>query len=145
MGMFVMGLAVGVAMGEANPQEKIVQFAVTGTLLLGTWTDGDMGAVIGPGVRVDFNLTKYLMISPETSLFWGTVSPGCTVNFRFGKGFIGLGGAITSGGFFEEGAIGLFKAHIGAKWRNWLIEGSLLREGRDAWINVVGLTAGFVF
>lgn len=122
--LLAMGMIAGVVLGAAGAEEKKTDFAVTVAFLIGEGGDYINGS-IGPGARVDFNLTKSFMISPEASIFWGTVSPGCTVNFRFGKGFIGLGAMAI----WDEGAIGLFKAHIGAKGRHWTVAASYHKGG----------------
>lgn len=139
-GLLVIGMIVGMVLRAAGAEEKKADFVATVALLIGGEKGGDsyISGSFGPGVRVDFNLSKSFMISPEVSLFWGALSPGCTVNYRFGKGFIGLG-AMT---IWDEGAIGLFKAHIGAKGRHWMFAASYHKGG---WITAVGLTIGYIF
>jgi hypothetical protein len=134
-----MGMIAGMVMGAAGAEDKKVQLGVTVALLIGGETGGDyISGVFGPGARVDFNLTKSFMVSPEVSLLWGSISPGGTVNYRFGKGFAGLGAMVI----WDEGAIGLFKAHVGAKGLHWLVAASYHRGG---WISAVGLTVGYIF
>ena len=135
-----MGMTVGVVMGAAGAAEKKVQFAVTIAGLVGE--EEDEFSLIGPGARVDFSLTKSFMISPEASLltghFLGAISPGCTVNYRFGKGFIGLGAMVIG----AAGSPVMLKAHVGAKGRHWTVAASYHTGG---WLTFVGLTAGYIF
>ncbi len=141
--LLAMGMIAGLVMSTAGAQEKKAQFAVTLGLLAGDDDGENIGVGICPGVRADFNLTKSFMISPEASLFLGgrltgAIYSGCTVNYRFGKGFVGLGATVIVA---MESPI-MLKAHIGAKGRHWTVAGSFQTGG---WLTFVGLTAGYIF
>ena len=139
--LMVMGMIAGMVTVAAGAQEKKVQLAVTLGLLAGDDDGEDIGVGICPGVRVDFNLTKSFMISPEASLFLGgrltgAIYPGCTVNYRFGKGFIGLGAMVIAA---MESPI-MLKAHIGAKGRH---HDRLAAQRLEVVGDVAGATAPF--
>ena len=147
----IMGLVVGLALNVEAGEERKVQIALTGTIMMGERFDGEMGGLMGPGLRLDFNLAEYLMISPEATLFlyWGSVAPACTLNFRFGIGYIGIGPMATWATHDREG-IGLIKAHLGIKREHILFEVYTIkgRASSHTWgatPSLIGLTFGVVF
>jgi len=65
MALGTMGLVVGLALNVEAGEERKVQIALTGTFMMGERFDGEFGGFIGPGVRLDLNLDRLFMISPE--------------------------------------------------------------------------------
>ena len=146
-----MGLIVGLVLNVEAGEERKVQIALTGTLMIGERFDGEMGGLIGPGLRLDFNLAEYFMISPEATLFlyWRSVAPACTLNLRFGIVYVGLGPMATWATHDGEG-IGLIKAHLGIKGDHALLEVFTIkgRASSHTWgatPALIGMTFGFVF
>lgn len=146
-----MGLVVGLALNVEASEERKVQIALTGTFMIGERFDGEMGGLLGPGLRLDLSLGEHVMISPEATLFvyWGSVAPACTLNLCFGVGYIGLGPMATWATHDKEG-IGLVKAHLGIKGDHTLFEVYYIKGGASSHTwgaapALVGLTFGVVF
>jgi hypothetical protein len=139
------GLFLSAGLGAAVPGEKPTQISlgVSAMFLSETYSSGSKG-IYGPGLRVDFNLGKSLIIAPEVSGGVGGWSAGGTVNFRSGKFFAGAGYLAASlGGNWEDwGVNSLIKVQIGAKGPHWLVAASYLT---NRWLKGFGLTAGYVF
>jgi hypothetical protein len=125
-----------------------------------SWISGDNDVYgkfsnIGPGVRLDINLTNWLMISPEISYLPGedgSLSFGGTVNGRLGLAYAGLGVAAlnqTSLIFFQDPGVTLtafWKLQAGLKGRHWLVSLSYVTDGfHHPWLQAFGLSAGYVF
>ena len=135
----VMGIVAGLALNAAGGEEKKVQIALTGTFMMGARFDGEFGGFIGPGVRLDLKLDKLFMISPEAMLllYWSSVAPACTLNLRFGLGYVGLGPMVTWATFDGHG-IGLLKAHLGIKGDHALFEAFFIKGAASS--HTVGAT-----
>ncbi len=145
LGLLVAGLFLSAGLGAAVPGEKTTQISlgVSALVLSETYSDGSKG-IYGPGLRVDFNLGKSLIVAPEVSGGVGGWSAGGTVNFRSGKFFAGAGylAASLGGNWDEWGVNSLLKLQIGAKGPHWLIAASYVA---NRWLKGFGLTAGYVF
>ncbi len=143
--LLVAGLFLSAGLGAAVPGEKTTQISlgVSALVLSETYSSGSKG-IYGPGLRVDFNLGKSLIIAPEVSGGVGGWSAGGTVNFRSGKFFAGAGylAAALGGNWDEWGVNSLFKLQIGAKGPHWLVAASYVT---NRWLNGFGLTAGYIF
>jgi hypothetical protein len=150
----VLGMAVCLAGGVSAAEDKKVQFALTGTLMGGQDFQGELGGIIGPGVRVDINFGMRFMLGPEAILvlYWSTLAPACTLNFRLGRSrsyYAGLGPmfALTDSSWRNEVFI---KAHAGVKLGRGLIEAVYVAGGTNPSsmgerVGLFGLTFGFVF
>ena len=150
-GMAALGLAAVMVVAAAGAEERKVQFALTGTLMFGQDFDGEFGALIGPGGSVDISLGKKFMISPEAilALCWDMVATACTLNYRFGSCYAGLGPMVNLTDHGWKGDVFL-KAHLGVKVDHWLIEAVYVAGGSPRRIvgervALVGLTYGFAF
>ncbi|RPJ03286.1 MAG: hypothetical protein EHM31_01295 [Candidatus Aminicenantes bacterium] len=151
MALGTMGLVVGLALNVEAGEERKVQIALTGTFMMGERFDGEFGGFIGPGVRLDLNLDRLFMISPEAMwlLYWSSVAPACTLNLRFGPGFAGLGPMATWATDDGHG-IGLLKAHLGIKdghalFEVFFVKGAASLHTGGASPALIGLTFGVVF
>ncbi|MGB8958889.1 MAG: hypothetical protein WCC00_07755 [Candidatus Aminicenantales bacterium] len=147
----VIGMVAGLALNAAGAEEKKVQFALTGTLMFGQDFDGEFGGLGGPGGRVDISLGKKFMVSPEAilALSWDMVATACTLNYRFGSCYAGLGPMVNLTDRSWKGDVFL-KAHLGVKVDHWLIEAVYVAGGSPQGIvgervALVGLTYGFAF
>ena len=147
----VIGMVAGLALNAAGAEDRKVQFALTGTLMFGQDFDGEFGALIGPGGRVDISLGKKFMISPEAilALSWDMVATACTLNYRFGSCYAGLGPMVNLTDHDWKGGAFL-KAHLGVKAGHWLIEAVYVAGGSPRGIvgervALVGMTYGFAF
>lgn len=133
------------------PESRKVHFALTGTFVMGTDLEGENGGLIGPGVRIDLDLGKYFIVSPETFvvLYWDTIAPACTVNFRFGRGFFGLGPMITLTDDERWKNHIFLKAHAGARRGMFLLEAVYITGRSSSFgatrVALFGLTVGIVF
>lgn len=145
LGLLVAGLFLSAGLGAAVPGEKKTQISlgVSALVLSETYSNGSKG-IYGPGLRVDFNLGKSLIVAPEVSGGVGGWSAGGTVNFRSGMFFAGAGylAASLGGNWDEWGVNSLLKLQIGAKGPHWLIAASYVT---NRWLKGFGLTAGYVF
>jgi hypothetical protein len=125
-----------------------------------SWISGDNDTYgkfsnIGPGVRVDFNLASWFMISPEISYLAGEdggLSLGGTVNGKFGPAYAGIGAIAlnkTSLIYFKDPGVvtnAFWKLQAGFKSRHWLLSVSYVTDSfRDPWLRAFGLSAGYVF
>jgi len=125
-------------------QSGRVQLALTGTLLLGQDFDGELSGIVGPAVRLDIELGRRFMVSPEAlyTLGWKSLSPAATLNFKFGSAYAGVGPMIWHGRW-------LIKAHLGTVVDHMLIEAVYARGAPDhpygEGAAFVGLALGFVF
>ena len=125
-------------------QSGRVQLALTGTLLFGQDSDGELSGIAGPALRLDIDLGRRFMVSPEAlaTLGWKSVSPAATMNFKFGSCYAGLGPMILHGRW-------LLKAHLGAKVDHWLIEAVYVRGAKDHPYGdraaYIGMTLGLIF
>jgi hypothetical protein len=147
----VIGIVAGLALNAAGAEGRKVQFALTGTFMIGERFDGEFGGFIGPGVRLDLDLDKLFMISPEAMLllYWSSVAPACTLNLRFGLGYVGLGPMVTWATCDGHG-IGLLKAHLGIKAGHALFEVFFVKGAASSHTwgqrpSLLGLTASLVF
>jgi hypothetical protein len=148
--LFGLLLAGLVAPSFAGPGVKF-HFGVTGTFLVGVDFNGDFGALIGPGGRVDIDLGRILTVSPEVTWapHWHTVAPALTLNVRLGGIYFGAGPVVTETDRSWDGDV-CSKAHLGMRAGFWLIEAVCL-AGRssigaeDKHVSFVGVTAGFMF
>ena len=127
-------------MGTAGAQEKKVQLGLTlNALVLLDDTDNSR-TVIGPGLRVDFNLGKSVILTPEASLGFTGLYVGGTVNYRLRKFFIGAGGGLIY--FFKKEQ----DVQVGAKGPRWLVAAAYVSNILSGgWLNGVHLTAGYIF
>jgi hypothetical protein len=149
--LVVLGLLAGLAPPSfAGPGVKI-HFGVTGTFLVGREFEGGFGAFAGPGGRVDVELGRVFMVSPEVTwvLHWRTVAPACTLNIRLGRVYFGAGPLVTETDRNWDGDVFL-KAHFGMRTGFWLIEAVYLTgrasidTGREQ-VTLLGVTGGFMF
>ena len=145
------GFVLGLAAGPAGAQEKKIEVALMGSLFFGNRFDGELAGLIGPSVRFDFHLRGPWMISPEATLFWywWSLAPACTLNYRFGHGYVGLGPMVTWATHDGHG-IGVIKLHVGVKGGHGLVEAAFVTGGRSShtWGTrpaLYGLTFGLVF
>lgn len=138
-GIAILGLTAAMAL-MAGAQERKVQFAALAGLFAGS--EDYVGFAPALGIRVDLKLAKSFWISPEIDVFGGESSGltnwSCTVNYRFGKGFAGLGPAVL--GALESPL--MLKVQAGAKSRHWLLAGSFHVGGEAAF---AGVTLGYIF
>lgn len=145
LGFLSASIFLGVGLGAAVPGEKTAQFSlgVSALVLSETYSNGSKG-IYGPGLRIDLNLGRSLIIAPEISGGVGGWSAGGTVNFRSGKFFAGAGYLAASlGGNWEDwGVNSLLKVQVGAKGPHWLVAASYVT---NRWLKGFGLTAGYVF
>jgi hypothetical protein len=146
----VMGIVAGLALNAAGAEEKKVQIALTGSFLIGESVAGT-GGIGGFGMRAVLELKGPFAVSPEIDMYqyWRSIVPACTLNLRFGKGYIGLG-PMVSWAVPDGYAVGLVKAHAGIKSRHWLIEADYIAGGASRHTGgerttLIGLTAGLVF
>lgn len=134
-----MGLTAAMTMA-AGAQEKKVQFAAILGVVSGD--EEEVGTAAGLGVRVDFKLARSFAISPEFMVLTGEVSGltywSCTVDYRFGNGFIGLGPAVL--GAVESPLMVKFQG--GFRGPHLLVAVSFQTGGDTAF---AGLTAGYIF
>jgi len=154
-GLVVVAMAHGSVLRADSASLRRIQFAVTVAGLAGSGETYGGFSNIGPGGRVDFNLGKRLMISPEIAWFFGEdggLSLGGTVNYRFGKGYAGLGvvSLNKSNAIFlydyRHAATAFWKAHAGIKGRHWLIDVSYVTINiAHLWLYGFGMTAGYIF
>ena len=146
----VIGMVAGLALNAAGAEDRKVQFALTGSFLAGESVAG-MGGILGFGMRAVLELKGPFAISPEIDVYqyWRSIVPACTLNLRFGKGYIGLGPMVALA--VPDGyAIGLVKAHAGIKSRHWLLEADYIAGGASRHTGaerttLIGLTFGVVF
>jgi hypothetical protein len=130
-----------VAASAAGAQERKVQFAGEAGFFSG---DEYTGSGLLLGFRVDFNLSKSIMISPELLLSagqdygWGVMFPSCTLNYRLGTVFFGAG--IGTIAVFEAPLMA--KIQVGAKSRHWTLAG-FIQTGAGS--TFAGVTAGYIF
>jgi hypothetical protein len=155
LGLMATALLCSADLGAGPGQPERIQFAA---IVSGISGDNEVKGKffnIGPGVRLDFNLSKWLMISPEISYFAGEgggLSYGGTVNGRLGPAYAGIGVAMLDQNtliFFQDPGVHLnafWKLQAGLKGRHWLVSLSYFADslGRP-WIRGLGLTAGYVF
>ena len=135
-------------MGTAGAQEKKVQLGLTLIALVLLDDTDNSRTVIGPGLRVDFNLGKSVILTPEASLGFTGLYVGGTVNYRLRKFFIGAGGGLIY--FFkkEQDVQGdaVLKVQVGAKGPHWLVAAAYVSNILSGgWLNGVHLTAGYIF
>ena len=146
----VIAMVAWLALNLVGAEDKKVQVALTGSFLVGDSVAGT-GGILGFGMRAVLELKGPFTVSPEIDMYqhWRSIVPACTLNLRFGKGYIGLGPMVAlcvPGGY----VIGLVKAHAGIKSRHWLIEadyiaGGASRRGGEERTTLIGLTFGVVF
>jgi hypothetical protein len=138
-GIAILGLTAAMTLA-AGAQERKVQFAALAGLFAGS--EEDVGFAPALGIRVDLKLVKSFWLSPEIDLLGGESSGltnwSCTVNYRFGKGFAGLGPAAL--GAYEAPL--MLKVQAGAKIRHWLLAVSF-QAGGD--LVFAGMTLGYIF
>ncbi|MCX6574106.1 MAG: hypothetical protein NTX99_08970 [Candidatus Aminicenantes bacterium] len=138
-GIVILGLTAAMTLA-AGAQERKVQFAALAGFFAGS--EEDVGFAPALGIRVDFKLVKSFWLSPEIAVLGGESSGltnlSCTVNYRFGKGFAGLGPAVL--GAYESPL--MLKVQAGAKSRHWLLAGSFQAGGDMAF---AGVTLGYIF
>ena len=143
-------MAAGLALNLAGAEEKKVQIALTGSFLVGESVAGT-GGLGGFGLRAVLELKGPFSVSPEIDMYqyWRSIVPACTLNLRFGKGYIGLGPMVALA--VPDGyAIGLVKVHAGIKSRHWLLEADYITGGASRHTGaerttLIGLTFGVVF
>ena len=145
LGLLAAGLLLSAGLSAAVQGEKTTQLSLgVGALVLSeTYSSGSKG-IYGPGLRVDLNLGRSLIIAPEVSGGVGGWSAGGTVNFRSGKFFAGAGYLAASlGGNWEDwGVNSLLKIQAGAKGPHWLVAASYVT---NRWLKGFGLTAAYIF
>ena len=145
LSVLVAGLFLSAGLGGAVPGEKPTQISLgAGALVLSETYSSGSKSIYGPALRIDFNLGRSLIISPEVSGGVGGWSAGGTVNFRSGQFFAGAGYLAASlGGNWEDwGVNSLLKVQIGAKGPHWLVAAAFVA---NRWLRGFGLTAGYVF
>lgn len=138
-GIAILGLAAAMTLA-AGAQERKVQFAATLGAVFGD--EDDVGTSAGLGGRVDFKLARSFAISPEFMILLGEFSGltywSCTLDYRFGNGFVGLGPAVL--GAVESPLMVKFQG--GFRGRHLLVAGSFHTGGDTA---LAGLTVGYIF
>lgn len=138
------------APGQVAETRK-VHFALTYTCMIGRDLEGEFGGLTGPGARIDVDLGQHFIVSPETVvvLYWETVAPACTLNFRFGLGYVGLGPMITLTDVESWKNHVFLKAHVGVRAGMFLIEAAYIRGRSSSFggtqVALIGLTLGIVF
>ena len=148
------GLLASLARPSAGAEEAEVpkiRLALTGTFMAGMDFEGEFGGPIGPGGRVDIRLGKRFSISPDAVavLYWDTVATACTLNFRFGVAYAGLGPMVTLTDHRWKGDVFL-KARLGGEVGHWFIE-AVYVTGRSSFysegarVGLLGLSCGVVF
>lgn len=151
-GGLIAATVLGLAIFAAGAEEKSARFALTGALMFGSDFEGEMGGLMGPGLRVDLDLAKLVMISGEVMwvLHWGSLAPACTLNLRTGKyGYVGVGPFVTSATHDRASVVSL-KAHLGYKFGHELIEITYVtaKPSSHTWWGkpaLIGVTFGLIF
>jgi len=145
--LLVMSMTAGAVLGTTPAAgENKAQFALT---LSGLFLQPDTGSsrsVIGPGLRVDLDLGRSLILAPEASVGAKGLCLGGTLNYRYREFFIGAGGGLVY--FFEERqdirGSELLKIQVGAKGLHWLVAVSYA-SNIGGWLKGFSLTAGYLF
>ena len=148
----VAAMVLGLTIFAAGEEERNVQIALTGTLMFGSDFEGELGGLLGPGLRVDLNLAKAFMIRGEVMwiLYWGSPAPSCSLNLRIGKsGYVGAGPFVTSA-THDTASVFSLKAHLGFKFGHGLAEVSYVtaKASEHTWWEkpaLLGFTFGLVF
>lgn len=144
----VVGMTIGALSGAEAPAMKKIQFSL-GIGGVGVKPDtGDTRGLIGPAATVHFNLGRSLIVAPELTAGIGGTYLGATVNVRFRKIFLGVGGGLLY--FFSERqevqGDGMLKVQIGAKGASWLFTAAFVSNVLSgAWLNGAQVTVGYIF
>lgn len=141
--------ATAAAAAGANAADgRKTRFAITLSGLALSPDTGDLSAVIGPGLLVDFKLGKSFAIAPEITLGFSGVYAGGMVNYGGRKFFVGAGGGFVY--FWQEDqdiqGDGLLKFQAGLKGPRWLFTAAFVSNILSgSWLNGLQLTAGYDF
>lgn len=142
------GMMIGALYGAETPATKKISFSLGVSGLVVTPDTGDARGLIGPAAAVQFNLGKSLFVAPELVAGIGGLYGGATVNVRFRKFFLGLGGGLLY--FYSENqdiqGDGMLKVHLGTQGVDWYFAAAYVSNVfSGAWLNGVQVTVGYVF